>query len=481
MKIKSLYIKDYYILQDFNINFSSNLSVLIGENGSGKSSVLECLAYIFGHLHKYFVLGDKTADFIEGYKINYEINDFDVFIESKYVASNTNTFQPIIKINDEDISVAQIKKKYGGFKQFLPSKVILFYSGITERLKSLSNHFEKKFIDEIIRSNNPYSLIPLNLPESNPFIYVKKEYISFILLALFVLKPDDENFILNRIGIDFNGCITTIKLHKPHWAKSDKKNNNSKNLWGITGKIATDFLKGLDEIGLPVKIDEKSKSITYKFYGSIGVQDLFHDYFKLQPNQVVSFLDTLLCDDLLESVNITWDNGFSIDKLSEGEKQLILSIGLSLVLNDKNLLFLLDEPDVSLHPKWQQEFISNINKGLNDESMAIVTTHSPSLVSDLNNKNLSLIRNGKLVTKSFNYYGKTVNEILIDYFGLESIRNKNISKKIDDLWSLIRSDNYKSDDFEKLKKELTTIIGNDDPEIMAMNSDILRKEYEENK
>ena len=91
MRLKSLYIRDYKILQDFSIDFTSNLSVLIGENGSGKSSIIECLAYIFGHLHKYFVLDDKTAEFIDGYKINYTINGLDVYIESHYKESKSNT------------------------------------------------------------------------------------------------------------------------------------------------------------------------------------------------------------------------------------------------------------------------------------------------------------------------------------------------------------------------------------------------------
>ena len=130
MIINSIHIEDYYILQNFDIDFSSNLSVLIGENGSGKSSVLECLAYIFGHLHKFFVLNDKTAEFIDGYRIDYTINGHNVFIESKYVSSETNTFQPIIKIDDEELSMPQIKKRYGDFKEFLPEKVVLFYSGI---------------------------------------------------------------------------------------------------------------------------------------------------------------------------------------------------------------------------------------------------------------------------------------------------------------------------------------------------------------
>ena len=70
MRLKSLHIEDYGILQNFDIDFQNNLSVLIGENGSGKSSIIECRAYIFGHLHTYFVLGDKTAEFIDGYRLD---------------------------------------------------------------------------------------------------------------------------------------------------------------------------------------------------------------------------------------------------------------------------------------------------------------------------------------------------------------------------------------------------------------------------
>mgnify|MGYP001119210343 CR=1 FL=1 len=173
MKLKSLFIKDYNILQDFSIDFQSNLTVLIGENGSGKSSIIECLAYIFGHLHKYFVLDDKTAEFINGYKISYTINDLDILIESRYTMSETNTFDPIIIINGNKVSTSEIKKTYPDFS-FLPTKVVLSYSGITDRLKTLSKHFEDKFIKKIIRQNNPYSLIPLQLPTESFDIYQKR-------------------------------------------------------------------------------------------------------------------------------------------------------------------------------------------------------------------------------------------------------------------------------------------------------------------
>lgn len=479
MRLKSLYIKDYNILQNFSIDFTSNLSVFIGENGSGKSSIIECLAYIFGHLHKYFILNDKTAEFIDSYKINYAINGLDIYIESRYVESESNTFTPIIKINGSEMSTSQLKNAYADFS-FLPTKIVLSYSGITERLKLLNNHFENKFIKKIIRKDNPFSLNPLILPPDNPFVYIKKEYVSFILLALFVLNTNDANKFLETLGIDINGCTTTITLKKPYWAKSNKKPKEGTSIWGITGKIAQDLLEGLDAIAIRSSYEQKEKQdkIEYELYGSIMVQDLFSSYYNLDSSQVVSFLDTLLCDDLLEAVNITWDKNFSVDKLSEGEKQMILSVGLSLVLNEKNILFLLDEPDVSLHPKWQQEFISNFRKGLNDDSMAVITTHSPSIASDLNEHSLCLIRKGKIITKSFKYYGKRVDDILCDYFGLDSTRNKDVASRLEKLWTMVHNDQYNSPEFRTMKKELSQIIGFDDPEIIAINRDILRKECE---
>ena len=482
MRLKSLYIKDYKILQNFSIDFTSNLSVLIGENGSGKSSIIECLAYIFGHLHKYFVLNDKTAEFIDGYIINYTINGLDVYIESHYKESTSNTFDPIIRVDGDELSTSQLKKRYEDLS-FLPSKVIISYSGITERLALLSDHFEQKFIKKIIRHNNPYSLKPLVLPEDNPFVYIKKEYIAFIILALFVLNTDEANNLLTLLGIDINGCTTTITLKKPSWAKNNKEETNQDMIWGMSGKIAQDLLTGLNLLAISKK-DEQNKDqnrLQYELYGLNMVQDLFGGYYELSPSKVVLFLNTLLCDDIIDSIDIIWSPSFSIDNLSEGEKQMILSIGLSLVMNQSNLLFLLDEPDVSLHPKWQQDFITNFTNGLNEESMAVITTHSPSLASDLSGKNLTLIRKGRVVTKSFKYYGKKIDDILYDYFGLESTRNKDVSRRIEKLWNMIQANTYNSNEFITLKEELSKIIGNDDSEIMAMNRDILRKTNEKNK
>ena len=468
MRLKSLYIRDYKILQDFSIDFTSNLSVLIGENGSGKSSIIECLAYIFGHLHKYFVLDDKTAEFIDGYKINYTINGLDVYIESHYKESKSNTFNPIIRVNGDEMSTSQLKKRYGDLS-FLPSRVIISYSGITERLALLSEHYEQKFIQKIIRQNNPYSLKPLVLPEDNPFVYIKKEYVAFIILALFVLNTDEANHLLSLLGIDINGCTTTITLKKPGWAKNSKKENNQDMIWGMSGKIAQDLLTGLNLLAISKK-DEQNKDqnrLQYELYGLNMVQDLFGGYYELSPSKVVLFLNTLLCDDILDSIDIIWGPSFSIDNLSEGEKQMILSIGLSLVLNQSNLLFLLDEPDVSLHPKWQQDFITNFTNGLNNESMAIITTHNPILIGSSNRTDIHIIEAGNEKPNEYYSHGRDVNSLLYDYFGVNE-RNEFGEILISKFYNAMTRKDY--DAAEEILKKLHNEFGNGDLAVIKADS-----------
>lgn len=43
MKIKSLYVEKLKGLRDFNIDFNEGVTVLIGENGTGKTTILETI------------------------------------------------------------------------------------------------------------------------------------------------------------------------------------------------------------------------------------------------------------------------------------------------------------------------------------------------------------------------------------------------------------------------------------------------------
>lgn len=489
MNIKSLKVADFYILKDFEIEFNNNLSVLIGENGSGKSTILELIANIFGHLHKFFVLDDKTAEFIENYEIVYcytkDETERIIEIHSRqYVDNSYCTFIPQIFIDGEELSIAQIERKYGGMDNFLPSKTILSYAGISDHLKTLSEHFEEKYKKEIIRVNNEYSFSPLYLPKERPFIYIKPEHLSVLIVSLLISNnKQDIEFLSEYLDIDKDECRISIVFKKPYWTKKPKEK-----WWGPSGNVALQFLQTMDIYADKEDWDkEKNNILTYHFDGTLNLEMAFADLNAYAKDLAFTIFDTLLYDDLLSEIRVAWDldNGEEMDlsRLSEGQKQVVLTQGINSVFGEeeKNLLYLYDEPDVFLHPKWQQSFVDNIRNGLDNTSMAIITSHSPSIVSNLKYQNLHLLRKGKVVTKSLKYYGKTVESILGDYFGLESTRSNDVATQISSLWKQIQNNEYKSEAFEKEMQELTSILGADDIEIMAMKRDILRKEYEKNK
>lgn len=73
----------------------------------------------------------------------------------------------------------------------------------------------------------------------------------------------------------------------------------------------------------------------------------------------------------------------SLSNLSSGEQHLIVLIGKLVFNTDKNSLVLIDEPEISFHPEWQEKFLDIIDKisKLNSFTV-IVATHSPILIGD---------------------------------------------------------------------------------------------------
>ncbi|MBU3157645.1 AAA family ATPase [Clostridium estertheticum] len=119
---------------------------------------------------------------------------------------------------------------------------------------------------------------------------------------------------------------------------------------------------------------------------------------------------------------------FDINGLSSGEKQLFLR-GLSLkFLEANNSIILIDEPEISLHPEWQQKIIKVYeNIGVNNQ--LIIATHSPHIVGDIKADQLrilikdingvSLLDNDKIDET----YGHTIENILKTTMKLDGVQS----------------------------------------------------------
>lgn len=74
-----------------------------------------------------------------------------------------------------------------------------------------------------------------------------------------------------------------------------------------------------------------------------------------------------------------------LDDLSDGEVQLLLTLGAVRLFGDDETLFLYDEPETHLNPSWRTRFHLDFEKAneANGKAQAIISSHSPFLVSSL--------------------------------------------------------------------------------------------------
>lgn len=70
-----------------------------------------------------------------------------------------------------------------------------------------------------------------------------------------------------------------------------------------------------------------------------------------------------------------------ISKLSSGETQIIILFALMAFEADKDSVFIVDEPELSLHPKWQSDFMNGFLNLCPSGLQVLVATHSPEIVA----------------------------------------------------------------------------------------------------
>ncbi|SCD20201.1 putative ATP-binding protein [Proteiniphilum saccharofermentans] len=118
-------------------------------------------------------------------------------------------------------------------------------------------------------------------------------------------------------------------------------------------------------------------------------------------------------------------------------------------------IVLLDEIELHLHPSWQKGVIDKL-KEVFPNIQFFITTHSPLVVSNINAEQLILMREGERVYTSSLSFGKEVNDILIDFFNLSSPRGIEMERSIEEAKKALRSNNREEYNrlMDKIKNQL---------------------------
>lgn len=134
------------------------------------------------------------------------------------------------------------------------------------------------------------------------------------------------------------------------------------------------------------------------------------------------------------------------NKLSSGEFNM-LSIVMSVVLaaDNNHVLVLLDEPEISQHPNWQIDIISNLDKALEGYNCHfMIATHCHFLVSNLPTGRSNVIdiekdtqRIVEILPLKANTYGWSAEEVLLRAFKMTTDRNRYLAEVVGGLLNKI--------------------------------------------
>lgn len=76
----------------------------------------------------------------------------------------------------------------------------------------------------------------------------------------------------------------------------------------------------------------------------------------------------------------TDERDIPLEELSSGEKQLLIILGTALLQQQSPVVYIADEPELSLHVLWQEKLTASIAQ-LNPHAQIIFATHSPDIVN----------------------------------------------------------------------------------------------------
>lgn len=188
------------------------------------------------------------------------------------------------------------------------------------------------------------------------------------------------------------------------------------------------------------------------------------------------------------SFNVFFRNHHSdrikLKSLSTGEKELITKAFYLEVLKPFESIVLIDEPERSLHPKWQQQMVS-VYERLSKKygCQFIIATHSPHIISSVAPSNVYILSTTEGMNEKVEIHnlkdmqqhslGLEPNRVLKEIMGLDGLRLTDVEVKISRLSKLLNIDDYEKPEAIDLLNELISILGENDPFVIRANHRVL--------
>lgn len=384
IQIARIRIKNFRIIRELDMDFGKHINVFVGINGSGKSTLLEALKFLFSWLV-------ARVNNVKGRGMM--LSDNDITVGENYclleVLLSSGYSWKIYKQRSSDRSKPVDKSDFEQLTEF--ANAIVMSVGKNESIPLFAKYGVNRAVTEMpLRLKKRHALEPMQVYDSTS---------------------------LNS-GVNFRSFF--------EWFREREDIENE--MFRHTGTLREDR---------QLKAVRVAMSRVFPDYGELVV--------KRSPR---AFLMR------------KGDHEFRFEQLSDGEKcyiTLVADISRRLAMAnpesehplDGNAVILIDEVDLHLHPSWQSEIIAKLRE-IFTGCQFFITTHSPFVVSNVktfDNEKLYSISDGHVIESATNPFGQSVDAVLLEAFGMASLRNKEVQEHISRIWECLSKKDTGSETF----------------------------------
>jgi len=475
LQISSLKLADFRGFESISIDFTnkdnSNLTVIIGNNGAGKTSLLDAIKKSLSWITK-SILNQRdsgTGELIEKSDINNSSDAGYASIVSKYTIVSGFSCTLLLstaKRNDKNIR----KGSYQEIKQLA-------------EIYKLANFRDTQFNFPIMAYYSIERANEITKKDTQPFDEISEENSWG--------KFDGYDKALNGAA-DFELFFRWFK-YLEDCSNATVAKQNQKILTEIAklqAELEGDLIK---EMQRQARLDSKANDFLISFKQK-KQEELIRLQEQITPgptNKIIESVIQVISKFMPEFKNLRIQrhplamlidkNGISLNirQLSQGEQSLlalVADITRRLVLLNPsddplqgNGIVLIDEIDLHLHPKWQQTVIPNLLKTFPNIQF-IVTTHSPQVLSTVNSKCIRRLKQNeeqKIIVDipDIQSQGVASTDVMATQMYIDPVPDIKEAKMLSQYKAMIQ-ENMHMKNGTKLRKQLNEHFGVNHPEIL---------------